>query len=309
MLKAFFESKDYGTKIIILVVLALVIGLMSLLLGVGLLATIHDVPFSDAEKMATDILHLGSIRFLLLFQHLGLFVIPAILFTYLTTTKRTTFLQLDSFPSSQSIILVGALIVVAVPLIDWTGTLNKAVHFPEMFADLEESMRAAEVKGDKLIKALLGDQSVLILLINTLLIAVLPAIGEELIFRGCLQTTLANWTKNVHYGVWIAAFWFSLIHFQLFSFLPRFLLGAGLGYLLIWSKSLWLPIIAHFLNNFMAIMVTYLAQTNTINSEFAETENNAIYGISICISALLVAYILYSIHKIETKKRVPLIHS
>jgi membrane protease YdiL (CAAX protease family) len=98
------------------------------------------------------------------------------------------------------------------------------------------------------------------LVVNFIMIAILPAIGEEFLFRGVIQRLFAEWTKSVHWGVVIAAFLFSFIHFQFYGFVPRFLLGLYFGYLLVWSSSIWLPVLGHLVNNGIAVVVYHFAK-------------------------------------------------
>ncbi|NNE29163.1 MAG: CPBP family intramembrane metalloprotease, partial [Saprospiraceae bacterium] len=101
------------------------------------------------------------------------------------------------------------------------------------------------------------------LLYSLIVIAVIPAIGEELIFRGHLQQYFSRWLKNKHIGVLLAAFFFSAIHMQFEGFVPRFFLGVILGYIFLWTGSLWLAIWGHFVNNsFQLIGVYFLVQTD-----------------------------------------------
>src|SRR5207344_1198984 len=100
--------------------------------------------------------------------------------------------------------------------------------------------------------------SVLSLAINLFIIAFLPALGEELFFRGMMQKLFSQLTKNNHLAIIITSIIFSAIHLQFYGFLPRMVLGIFLGYLLVWSGSLWLPILAHFVNNASAVLFTFL---------------------------------------------------
>jgi membrane protease YdiL (CAAX protease family) len=99
-----------------------------------------------------------------------------------------------------------------------------------------------------------------LLLLNVLMLAIIPALGEELVFRASLQKILGRWTGNYHLAIWLSAIIFSGIHFQFYGFFPRMFLGALFGYLLVWSGSIWLPILAHFLNNAMATVGAYVLQ-------------------------------------------------
>ncbi|MDP4687503.1 MAG: CPBP family intramembrane metalloprotease [Salibacteraceae bacterium] len=95
------------------------------------------------------------------------------------------------------------------------------------------------------------------LIINLLVIAVFPAISEELFFRGFLQNTLLKMGRNHHVAIWVTAFIFSAIHMQFLGFFPRLILGAVLGYSAMYSRSLIVPIIGHFVNNGLAVVLTY----------------------------------------------------
>ena len=126
---------------------------------------------------------------------------------------------------------------------------------------------------------------------NILLIALIPAISEEFVFRGVVQSQIAKWSKNEHLGVWISAFIFSAIHLQFYGFLPRMLMGALLGYLLIWTGSIWAPILAHFTNNAVAVLSAYYVQHQPgLTEEMLEEKTNTVplilFGISLFILVL-----------------------
>jgi membrane protease YdiL (CAAX protease family) len=85
----------------------------------------------------------------------------------------------------------------------------------------------------------------------------LPALCEETFFRAGLLGGMINSRMNKHIAVWLSAFIFSFIHFQFLGFMPRFILGAFLGYCFIYTKSIWTSITFHFINNFAAVMIMY----------------------------------------------------
>jgi hypothetical protein len=136
------------------------------------------------------------------------------------------------------------------------------------------------------------------------MIAILPALGEELLFRGLIQHLISRWFRNSHVAIFGTAFLFSFIHFQFFGFVPRFLLGLYFGYLLFWSGSLWLPIVAHLINNGLAVFYYHYAG----NSEAFTTIDNI--GISdsshymLYVSIFLTTVILAIIYMREKGKSV-----
>ena len=128
------------------------------------------------------------------------------------------------------------------------------------------------------------------------MIAIIPAIGEELLFRGVIQRLFINWTKNAHWGILITSILFSALHMQFFGFFPRMMLGILFGYLFLWSGSLWLPILCHFINNGSAVVYVYLEQRGLMgfSSDTLGAENQDMLitiACSIAISGLL--YLIY----------------
>ena len=104
------------------------------------------------------------------------------------------------------------------------------------------------------------------MILNLFIIAILPAVGEEFFFRGVLQKILIRLFKSGHVAIWVTAFIFSAIHFQFFGFVPRFILGLIFGYLFFWSSTLWLPVISHFINNAVPVIMAYIQGMEKFNA-------------------------------------------
>ncbi|MDZ7777205.1 MAG: CPBP family intramembrane glutamic endopeptidase [Bacteroidales bacterium] len=140
---------------------------------------------------------------------------------------------------------------------------------------------------------------------NLLLIAVIPAIGEELFFRGVLQKVFTDWFSNAHAGIIITSVLFSALHMQFFGFLPRFVLGVLFGYYFYWSRSLWLPIFAHFINNGAAVVVAFLAARGSVDVDYEEfgsyNQESALVGIYFLLSMLLIFFVFRQ-EQVRTKK-------
>ena len=137
------------------------------------------------------------------------------------------------------------------PLVSITAYWNNGIQLPESLHAIEELLRSMEDSANDLTLQIMQGNSVWILLV---VMALLPAIGEEFLFRGGLQKGIQNKTGNAHLAVWVTAFVFSFIHFQFYGFIPRFVLGVALGYFYVYGKSLWIPIWAHFVNNSTAVL-------------------------------------------------------
>jgi len=215
-------------------------------------------------------------------QSAGLFIIPPLLTAYLLSQTPEKFLLLQKMPTLQTIVLAVLFMILAVPFINYIAGWNAEIKLPDSLSALEQWMKKTEEAAAALTERMMQASTFGGLLSNIFLMAIVAAVGEELFFRGLLQTRLSHWIKNVHAAVWITAFFFSAFHLQFYGFFPRLLLGAYLGYLLVWSGSLWLPVLAHFVNNALAVLMYFLFQNNYISLNPDEI------GVNVSLWALIV---------------------
>jgi hypothetical protein len=103
------------------------------------------------------------------------------------------------------------------------------------------------------------------LLLSLVVISIIPAISEELIFRGVIQKLFIDLSRNKHFGIILTALLFSAMHMDIAGFLPRFALGAILGYMYLWSGSIYLSIVAHFTNNLLAFLMELGKKNNMLS--------------------------------------------
>jgi membrane protease YdiL (CAAX protease family) len=130
------------------------------------------------------------------------------------------------------------------------------------------------------------------MMLNVFVVAVMPSIGEELIFRGVIQKVFSNIFRSGHLAIWMTAFVFSAIHFQFYGFIPRFILGLIFGYLFFWSGKLWLPIITHFVNNAVPTIGAYITGLEKFNttSDYPLLRQLIILPLPIVLSLLILLY-------------------
>lgn len=249
----FFEGKSRFVQIVIL--LALIVGCMIVASVLGVIvASIFfglGVP-ADKSDMA------AYYRIIQSFGSVGTFMLPPLFFSYFAECNCFSYNKLNKSPrySMVNIVLVMSLLIL--PIVMALSEWNEGWKLPQSLAGLEDWMRRIDEQNTELVNLMARDPRIGILFINLFVMAVLPAVGEELLFRGTIQTFLQKWTKNPHWAIWITAFIFSAIHFQISGFIPRMLIGAYLGYLFYWSGSLWLPIVAHFLHNSWSIISDFI---------------------------------------------------
>jgi len=275
-----------GISIMIFSVVALAItagvyGVNSLTLG-------GVIDLSDANTIA-------SLKFMQWFTSIGLFILPPVLFAYISDKKWLKYLSLKKHVKLPEMATVIILMLISIPVINWLAALNASMTLPDFLSNVEQWMKDAELQAKQLTEAFLKMNSGMDFIGNLLLIAVIPGIGEELLFRGVLQKLLIRWTGNNHAGIWISALLFSALHAQFFGLIPRMLLGAMFGYLLVWSGSLWYPIIAHFINNGLAVFMAFLSQKGLMPGEletFGTATGDIWYSL---LSVVLIITILFGL--------------
>lgn len=232
---------------------------------------------------------------------LMIFIFPALLFAFFWTKERIPYLGITTKPKFITLLLAGAGMVLATPLINWLSEVNQHMTLPEALSGVETWMKQSEAKATELTEAFTKGTSVGVLVLNLFVIAFMAAISEELFFRGVLQKVIIECTKNKHIGVWLSAIIFSAFHMQFYGFIPRMLMGAFLSYLFLWSGSLWPGILAHFINNGMAVLLMWLVNRGVISEEADKMGIEQGQWIYVLVSVLLVGFSLWLVYKKERK--------
>lgn len=244
---------------------------------------------------------IASQKTLQLISAVFFFIIPVFFLSYSWYEKPLERLWLKKSPTTEQILLVIVLMFFIQPFVNLTGFLNEQIHLPAALNGVERFFTDYETKSEQLVNNFLAVKTVGGFLFNLFLIALLPAFSEELFFRGAVQNIFSEkFSKQA--AIWVAAIIFSLIHVEMSGFFPRMLLGAMFGYILVWSKTLWLPVLAHFINNAIGVTAGFLKPENTIDIQKIEDFGKAdtfVYGI---LSALITISILFMIYKTSKKK-------
>lgn len=238
---------------------------------------------------------INALRISVLSQQLFVFAIPAVIAGKLVFGEVATSLRITK-TDGKGVLLSVIMMVVAIPFIDVLAKLNEGLHLPQSLHSLEEWIRTTETKSMAITEQLLATTTLGGLFANIGIVALITAISEELFFRGLVQRLLEERTSQ-HIAIWVTAVIFSAIHFQFLGFVPRLILGAMFGYLAVWSGSLLLPVIAHFVNNAIGVIAYYLNHNKILE---IPTENFAIStGL---ISLVVFATVFFLINKYYSKK-------
>ena len=230
-------------------------------------------------------------------QMILVFAVPAVFCASIFSEKPTSFLSLQK-TSAKNYFFAAMFAFSALPANNFFAWLNAQMRFPKFLNGLENLLRTAEDELMRLTEQMLAVDTLGGLAVNLVVIALLAAVCEELFFRGVLLKTLLERKKhtstslNQHIAIWVTAVIFSAIHFQFYGFLPRMLLGAAFGYMAVWSGSLWLPMLAHFINNAVGVIAFFAVKKNNLafDVENIGTEQTWYFGlffIPLCIYFLL----------------------
>lgn len=259
MLKGIYAGKPALFQLLLLLLCLLFGAILSSLVGTGLFFMFHGLSGNITQ-------YPDMMRMMQLISALGTFLLPALAVAWLCSSDPTSYLYIKRRVDVKILLLVLISMFLFSPTITLTALLNKQMVLPSFMAPIENWMKAQEALAEQLTNTLLEGSGVLTLLYNLLVIAVMAGITEEFLFRGALQRIIGQWTTNHHIVIWSAAIVFSAFHMQFYGFLPRMLLGAYFGYLLYWGRNIWIPVLAHFINN--AFAVFSMSDTRLKDNEF-----------------------------------------
>ena len=216
-----------------------------------------------------------SLKWLQFMQTIATFLLPSIIGAWIWSEghKPFTWLRLTQTTHWSHYLLAVGIMLCAVPGINFLADLNNRIVLPESLGFIEQILKQQEEAAAVLTERFLQADSIGGLLINIGLMALLPALAEEVSFRGTLQQILAQGKLKgqIHIAIWATAFIFSAIHMQFYGFVPRMLMGAMFGYIFVWTGTLWVPILMHFTNNGLAVMAYYLIGENEESKNIADT--------------------------------------
>lgn len=272
-----FRARSPWFSFFILIFLVLCGLFVGQLLGLVAVMLIYQYDVTTIQNMILDLTSYPEakvpIYIIQFFTALSTFIVAPILFLkYFSKQSVPDFFLNRTYSAIIYIItffVVISFMYVNSLFVEWNAQLT----LPEFMKGFEDWAYEKEQQAKVLTEFLTRFDSFSQFLLGVLVIAIIPAIGEELLFRGLIQNQMHAITKNIHWAIWITGFLFSAMHLQFYGLIPRMLLGVLFGYMYYWSGNLIFPIIAHFINNAFTITMLYLFQLKTIEYDL-ETETS-----------------------------------
>lgn len=293
------QEKSYWIQLLVLGLFMLGGMLISSALGELVILLIYGTPMMlEASDPVT------AIRISQTFVTIGTFLVPSLLFAYCQDRQWFNYNAANRRPPQSMINMVLILSMTLLPVVGMLSSFNQSI-MPQEGA-VAEFMRNLEEAANDILKLVTSQRSSWDLVSNLLVFAVLAGICEEFLFQGALQPLLMKWTKNPHVGILLTAFIFSVLHFQFYGFIPRFMLGVYLGYLFYWSRSLWLPILAHILHNALSLLVDFTLQgrgIDTDNMQFTDVHGSIPVTIACSLASAMAIVYIWRTYKDETIDR------
>ncbi len=282
------NERPYWIQLIVLALFMLGGMLISSALGELVILLLYHTPqMLEASDPVT------AIRISQSLVTIGTFLVPALLFAYCYNRQWFDYNAANRSPKQSMVNIVLILSVTLLPVVGALSAFNQ--HIMPQEGGVAEFMRDLEEAANHILELVTSQRSSWDLVANMLVFAVLAGVCEEFFFQGALQPLMMNWTKKPHIGILLTALIFSALHFQFYGFIPRFLLGVYLGYLFYWSRSLWLPILAHVLHNALSLMVDFTLQgrgIDTDNLQFTDVRGSLPTAAACAlISAMAIVYL------------------
>ena len=224
-----------------------------------------------ASVTAIVLPHLGQgMLTMLTLQDILAFIIPAIAAMAVFYRRPWHTMCLDRAPSALSLLVVVIFFFISIPAMNWLVHANESMSLPSWLSGVEQWMRLAEDQAADKTEQLLDIHTIGKLLLVVLVVGFMAGLSEEILFRGAMLRTMQDSRLGTHATVWIVAIIFSAIHLQFYGFIPRVVLGLWLGYLVVWTHSLWVPIIAHTLNNSTVVVFSYLSNKGIVPEHYGD---------------------------------------
>jgi membrane protease YdiL (CAAX protease family) len=252
----------------------------------------------DAGEMTMDMIGRMGLDIYVLTMQVFTVLIPALLFFVLFyRINLRKWIRADMPGNNTFFPLAAMMLVFSYPLVQFSAVINQKISFTQFFS--YENVLAGDIT-----RMVIEINSLDELLVRIFVVAMIPAIGEELFYRAGLQNELRRAFKSPHLAIIVASVIFSAFHLQFDGFLPRFLLGLMLGYMYWWSSSIWVPVFVHFINNSLLLVIAYFNGDVLQGSGMEQLPSIPIYLLVISLTGtFLLAKSMIGLKKIELEEK------
>lgn len=303
--KGFTGFGQFGMLLLFLGLGVMAAGVIQLIIGFEILpkgTSMVQVETAILEAM-TNPNNIGAVRIMQIAGSFFTLFIPAALFSLVCNGKNPLWLGFSKHVNLYQI-LFGFLIIFAAnymasPLEDISRKIIS--HFPS----IDMMAKTLEDQYNEQVEMLGHIGSLPDLFLALFIMAFLPALFEEMFFRGAMQNLLVKWWKRPLIAIIVTSLVFSLIHMSYYLFLSRAILGFALGMMFYQTKNIWVNVIAHFLNNAFAVGQMYFMSVKAEKIDVSKLDSNLDWWFAIPFALLL--YFLFKMlnkHSQENKMKI-----
>ncbi len=258
------------------------------------------IRFEDIEKALRDPKNIGVMRFVQAASTFCLFALPAYAMAAIVYKSPNGYLGFRGQSTAKQFYIILLLVIAALFAQSILSQINEAIPIP---ADWARKFKALEDEYSKEVLAMAQMKSFTDYLYTLIIIAFLPAVFEEMFFRGALQQTLIRLFGNAAVGIIITSILFSAAHFSYYGFLTRFFLGLLLGYVFYYGKNIWLNITVHFLNNAVVVTGLYmLSRSGKLTEKSLEDDSYPVYVGIAAIIGVLALFVFFKRESMKTEQ-------
>jgi membrane protease YdiL (CAAX protease family) len=276
-------------------------GLASLIPLLGKI-NLKDLAGSSATDMMDKLLvpeNATALRWMQFISTLFLFFLPAFFYALVCHKKPLMHLGFKHRVDPKQTLIVVLIMIACLPIV---GALQQLTEMFPWSKLMLQRFKDAEDTYNKQVLAIARMNNFVDFIVSVIMIAFLPAVFEETLFRGGLQNLLSRWFKMPILAIIITAIIFSAIHGSYLGFLSRFALGFVLGWMYYRTGNIWLNIIAHFFNN--AFGITYLYILSKRNTKVDPSAMEDYFPLWITLAAILTVYGLFILFEKISKKDI-----
>jgi len=264
---------------------------LSMILGglitFSIVAAALNVPFMEIQSVLLRPENTSMTQIANAFASIIGFGLPALVVAYFT---KGTFASNLGFKPISSEKQVGIVILLAFTGLILSGALGDLTDKITFSSSIRTWATDLEAQYKKALMAMTQMRSIGDLILAIVAIAVVPAIVEELYFRATLQKIIIDWSGKPLLAIVITAILFSAFHFSYFGFLSRMSLGIVLGLIYYYTKTIWLPILMHFVNNAIGVSALYAVRNNPKKIDQVMDSNLTFYWVFIGLVALVILF-------------------
>lgn len=296
--KGIWASKSYSSLVYFLPILILSGLVFSHIIGAFICQFLFDVSFFTSTQDVFDSQNkklIDAMKLMQFFNALGVFIFPSILFLHFRGVAFFTYLKLNSSVNVKGVLAIFMMALAMIPVANFLGALNAMLPLPDFLSFLKE----IETQTLLITEQFLVMDTLIDLFLMLGLVGFVAAVGEELLFRGVLQNLFQEWFGSPHIAIWLTAFLFSVIHLQYHAVLPRFVLGALIGYVYLNSGNLRSAMLLHLFYNSTLLLLTFSIQHGGLDTSWGEVGAEGLMLALISV-LVLVVLLLWRIPKVGT---------